>query len=105
MLIDHPQVSVTQPFQCVSFVSINFAMSSKHFFFLMVRIDLKETNFSYSVEKVFQHDIPALHHGNDGLIYTCVSTPYIPGTDRNMSVVLLGDVLLYLGISHSESID
>lgn len=33
-------------------------------------------------------DITNLQHGNDGLIYTSVSTPYAPGTDRNMSVVI-----------------
>lgn len=50
------------------------------------RIVVKETNLSYHLEKVFDVDIPALHHGNDGLIYTRVSTPYTPGTDRNMFV-------------------
>jgi len=29
-------------------------------------------------------DITNLHHGNDGLIYTSVSGPYVPGTDRNI---------------------
>jgi mRNA guanylyltransferase len=48
------------------------------------RIVAKETNLSYHLEKVFDIDIPALHHGNDGLIYTRVSTPYTPGTDHNM---------------------
>jgi mRNA guanylyltransferase len=47
-------------------------------------IELKEINFSYHVEKVFAIDIPSLRHGNDGLIYTCVGTPYTPGTDPNM---------------------
>ena len=51
-----------------------------------VRIVAKETNLSYHLEKVFEVDIPALHHGNDGLIYTCVPAPYTPGTDRNMCV-------------------
>jgi mRNA guanylyltransferase len=41
---------------------------------------------SYHLEKVFEVDIPALHHGNDGLIYTRVSAPYTPGTDRSMCV-------------------
>jgi len=35
---------------------------------------------------VFSVDIPALHHGTDGLIYTCVNAPYSPGTDPNMYV-------------------
>jgi mRNA guanylyltransferase len=34
---------------------------------------------------VFAVDIPALQHGNDGLIYTCVNAAYLPGkTDPNM---------------------
>jgi len=45
---------------------------------------VKIINLSYHVEKVFNEDIPKLEHGNDGLIYTCVSTPYQPGTDTNM---------------------
>jgi len=49
-----------------------------------VRIRVKEINFSYHVEKVFNVDIPALQHENDGLIYTCVNAPYTPGTDTNM---------------------
>jgi len=51
-------------------------------------IKVKEINFSYYVEKVFNVDIPALQHENDGLIYTCVNTPYTPGTDTNMCVRL-----------------
>lgn len=39
---------------------------------------------AYAVDKVFNVIIPALQHGNDGLIYTCVTTPYSPGTDENM---------------------
>jgi mRNA guanylyltransferase len=50
---------------------------------------VKETNLSYHLEKVFDIDIPALHHENDGLIYTCVSKPYKSGTDRNMCRVFL----------------
>src|SRR5271170_7331845 len=47
-------------------------------------IKVKEISFSYHVEKVFAVDIPALQHGNDGLIYTCVNSPYTPGSDANM---------------------
>jgi len=50
------------------------------------RIVIKETNLSYHLEKVFDHDIPALQHGNDGLIYTRVSTHYTTGTDKHMCV-------------------
>ncbi|KDR73643.1 hypothetical protein GALMADRAFT_72172 [Galerina marginata CBS 339.88] len=62
MCMDHPHVAEKQPFS----------------------IKVKEINFSYHVEKVFTVDIPALQHGNDGLIYTCVNTPYTPGTDHNI---------------------
>lgn len=48
------------------------------------RFKVKDVKFSYHVEDVFNIDIPALQHGNDGLIYTCVNTPYAPGTDKNM---------------------
>ncbi|KAH6894975.1 mRNA guanylyltransferase [Coprinopsis sp. MPI-PUGE-AT-0042] len=62
MLADHPHMGQQQPFS----------------------VKIKETNFSYHVDKVFAVDIPNLQHGNDGLIYTCVSTPYTPGTDNNI---------------------
>ncbi|KAF9053026.1 mRNA guanylyltransferase [Panaeolus papilionaceus] len=62
MIQDHPHVLDTHPFH----------------------IKVKEINFSYHVEKVFNVDIPALQHGNDGLIYTCVNAPYTAGTDKNI---------------------
>ncbi|KDQ60776.1 hypothetical protein JAAARDRAFT_172973 [Jaapia argillacea MUCL 33604] len=62
MIFDHPHVAQSQPFQ----------------------VAVKDISFSYHVEKVFNVDIPALQHGNDGLIYTCVNTPYVPGTDQNI---------------------
>jgi len=61
MLRDHPHMAERQPFD----------------------IQVKEVMCSYSIDKVFL-DIPKLQHGNDGLIYTSVSTEYIPGTDRNI---------------------
>lgn len=30
--------------------------------------------------------VSKLQHENDGLIYTCVNSPYSPGTDPNMYV-------------------
>lgn len=45
---------------------------------------MKQVKLSYHVDDVFSIDLPALQHGNDGLIYTCAETPYIPGTDNNM---------------------
>ncbi|KAJ3995452.1 mRNA guanylyltransferase [Lentinula boryana] len=62
MIRDHPHVAASQPFD----------------------IKVKEIRSAYNVEQVFTMDIPALQHGNDGLIYTCVNTPYIPGTDSNI---------------------
>ncbi|KAI0723960.1 mRNA capping enzyme, alpha subunit [Cerioporus squamosus] len=62
MMRDHPHMALQQPFQ----------------------FKVKDVKFSYHVEDVFNIDIPALQHGNDGLIYTCVSTPYAPGTDQNI---------------------
>ncbi|KAJ7097779.1 mRNA capping enzyme, catalytic domain-containing protein [Mycena belliarum] len=46
-------------------------------------IRVKEISPSYHAEQVFA-EMPNLQHGNDGLIYTCVSTPYTPGTDQNI---------------------
>lgn len=62
MMKDHPHMAQTQPFE----------------------IKVKLVRMSYHVDAVFGVDIPALQHGNDGLIYTCVSTPYTPGTDQNI---------------------
>ncbi|KAI0005995.1 mRNA capping enzyme [Russula compacta] len=61
MLRDHPHMTENRPFD----------------------IQVKEVNFSYSIDKVFL-DITNLQHDNDGLIYTSVSTPYVSGTDRNI---------------------
>ncbi|KAF8635501.1 hypothetical protein AX17_003891 [Amanita inopinata Kibby_2008] len=62
MIRDHPHVAANHPFD----------------------IKVKDITFSYHIDKVFAMDIPALQHGNDGLIYTCVITPYTPGTDSNI---------------------
>ena len=43
-------------------------------------------NLSYGVEKVFNEDIPKLQHGNDGLIFTPLQSPYVVGTDPKMYV-------------------
>jgi mRNA guanylyltransferase len=84
MILDHPHVVQNQPFGYVghSWCAIGDKIYTDS------SIKVKEIGFSYHVEKVFNVDIPALQHGNDGLIYTCVSTPYTPGTDTNMWVIL-----------------
>ncbi|CAL1705163.1 unnamed protein product [Somion occarium] len=62
MLKEFPQMAILQPFE----------------------IQVKPVKLSYHVDDVFNIDIPNLQHGNDGLIYTSVNTPYVPGTDPNI---------------------
>jgi mRNA guanylyltransferase len=81
MIFDHPHVLEQQPFGYVGLIHDSHAQG---IYLYNSSIKVKEISFSYHVEKVFTVDIPALQHGNDGLIYTCVSTPYTPGTDSNM---------------------
>jgi len=47
-------------------------------------IQVKRMELSYYVEKVLKEDIPRLQHGADGLIYTCVDSPYVVGTDPKL---------------------
>ncbi|KZP12558.1 hypothetical protein FIBSPDRAFT_913260 [Athelia psychrophila] len=62
MMRDYPHMAASQPFH----------------------IKVKDVRPSYHVGTVFTEDIPALQHGNDGLIYTCVTTPYVTATDPNI---------------------
>ncbi|KAG8790573.1 Dcp1p-Dcp2p decapping enzyme complex alpha subunit [Ceratobasidium sp. 428] len=45
---------------------------------------VKEMARSYSVEAVLTQTIPALKHGNDGLIFTCAESGYVIGTDQRI---------------------
>ncbi|KAG9103408.1 Dcp1p-Dcp2p decapping enzyme complex alpha subunit, partial [Ceratobasidium sp. 392] len=54
MLKEHPTMKACQPFG----------------------IQVKEMALSYSVETVLTQTIPALKHGNDGLIFTCAESGY-----------------------------
>ena len=49
-------------------------------------VEDKSTQFSYGIEMMFREIIPKVKkiHGNDGLIFTCRSTPYKIGTDENI---------------------
>ncbi|KAL4254093.1 mRNA-capping enzyme subunit alpha [Abortiporus biennis] len=62
MMKEFPHVAESQPFEIL----------------------VKKVNPSYRVDDVFNIDMPALQHGSDGLIYTCVNTFYSPGTDSNI---------------------
>ena len=44
-------------------------------------IEMKQMQFSYGIEMMFREVLPALKHENDGLIFTCRSSPYQFGTD------------------------
>lgn len=49
-------------------------------------VEDKSTQFSYGIEMMFREIIPKVKkiHGNDGLIFTCRSTPYKMGTDDHI---------------------
>ncbi|KAK3630101.1 Dcp1p-Dcp2p decapping enzyme complex alpha subunit [Elasticomyces elasticus] len=47
-------------------------------------IQMKDMELPYAAEMMFKDKIPNLPHGNDGLIFTCVSTQYTPGTDEKI---------------------
>ncbi|KAL4778988.1 mRNA capping enzyme, alpha subunit [Aspergillus varians] len=49
-------------------------------------VEDKSTQFSYGIEMMFREVIPKVKriHGNDGLIFTCRSTPYRIGTDEHI---------------------
>lgn len=80
MLTDHPFMADKQPFAYGGSLSLShWDLKS-----LLPRIRVKEINFSYHIEKIFNVDMQTLQHESDGLIYTCVGTPYMPGTDHTM---------------------
>ncbi|KAE8147213.1 mRNA capping enzyme, catalytic domain-containing protein [Aspergillus avenaceus] len=49
-------------------------------------VEDKSIQFSYGIEMMFREIIPKVKkiHGNDGLIFTCRSTPYRIGTDEHI---------------------
>ncbi|EZF31743.1 hypothetical protein H109_04128 [Trichophyton interdigitale MR816] len=59
-----------------------FPEEKKHRIFA---VEDKSTQFSYGIEMMFREIIPKVKkiHGNDGLIFTCRSTPYKIGTDEH----------------------
>lgn len=59
-------------------------------------VGFKEMQLAYGIKMMFEAVIPALHHGNDGLIFTPLNTSYKYGTD---------DMLLKWKPSEENSID
>ena len=51
---------------------------------LRFQVEFKDFKFSYGIEAMFKDVLPHLPHGNDGLIFTCRSTPYKFGTDEHI---------------------
>ncbi|KAL4760503.1 mRNA guanylyltransferase [Aspergillus foveolatus] len=60
-----------------------FPQEKQHRIFV---VEDKSTQFSYGIEMMFREIIPKVKkiHGNDGLIFTCRSTPYRIGTDEHI---------------------
>ena len=52
--------------------------------FLPFVVERKKMELAYGIEKMFKEILPNLPHGNDGLIFTCKSTPYQFGTDQHI---------------------
>ncbi|TIA93666.1 hypothetical protein E3P81_00829 [Wallemia ichthyophaga] len=49
-----------------------------------LEIKLKVMDLAYAIDHVFKTHIPNLQHGNDGLIFTCVESGYVFGTDSRI---------------------
>jgi mRNA guanylyltransferase len=48
------------------------------------KVEMKDMQVGYAMEKMFNEVIPSVRHGNDGLIFTCRGTPYHFGTDPHI---------------------
>lgn len=52
--------------------------------FMPFLAQMKKMEFAYATEMLFRQILPSLPHGNDGLIFTCVNSPYTHGTDNKI---------------------
>ncbi|KAK0722313.1 mRNA capping enzyme, catalytic domain-containing protein [Lasiosphaeria miniovina] len=52
--------------------------------FQAFQVEMKEMQFSYGIEMMFREVLPSLKHQNDGLIFTCRTSPYQFGTDQHI---------------------
>ena len=52
--------------------------------YLKFIVEFKQMELAYGIKKLFQEILPNLPHGNDGLIFTCRSTPYKFATDEHI---------------------
>ncbi|KAK1756060.1 mRNA capping enzyme, catalytic domain-containing protein [Echria macrotheca] len=48
------------------------------------QVEMKDMQFSYGIEMMFREVLPKLRHQNDGLIFTCRTSPYQFGTDQHI---------------------
>ena len=52
--------------------------------YLPFLVDWKRMERGYGIEHMFKQTLPQLPHGNDGLIFTCRTSPYQFGTDQHI---------------------
>lgn len=45
---------------------------------------VKKMELGYGSPMVLKETVPRLEHGNDGLIFTCITSGYTFGTDEKM---------------------
>ncbi|PWY97781.1 mRNA capping enzyme, alpha subunit [Testicularia cyperi] len=45
------------------------------------QVQVKNMDLAYGIQKVLYETVPNLLHGNDGLIFTCLNSGYVMGTD------------------------
>ena len=76
---DMPHLAANHPFECMHADPDRSELTRAR------RVKLKRMELSYGIDKVFA-EIPHLHHGSDGLIFTNVQSGYVAGTDSTLYV-------------------